>query len=73
MPLSSGQFVSYQSILLPLDGLVLICIRIREAFDLSGLAAEQAVEVGSDLVALLCLQVMTLGASCLELVSLCGF
>lgn len=69
MSLSSGHFVSYQSVFLPLNCLVLIRIRIREALHLTSLASEQAVEVGSDFVALLLLQVVTLGASCLESVS----
>lgn len=71
MPLSSSQFASYQSILLPLDGLVLIRVRVCKALDLTSLAAEQAVEVGSDLVALFLLQIVTLGESCLMMVSLC--
>lgn len=47
--------MSYQSILLPLNGLVLIRIRVCKALDLTSLTPKQAMKVGSDLVALVCL------------------
>ena len=57
---------TYQSVLVPLDALLLVRVGVREALDLASVAAEEAVEVGSDLVALALLQVMALRASCLE-------
>lgn len=43
---------AYQSVLVPGDTLLLVGIGIREALDRASLAAEQAVQVGADLVAL---------------------
>ena len=65
MHLSLGQCVTNQSILLPLNCLMLIRIRVRETLDLTSLAPKQAVEVGSNLIALLCLQIVTLSTTCL--------
>lgn len=60
----------YQSIFLPYDCLVFICIRVCKAIDLTGLTSEQTVEVGSNFVTLVCGKVVTLCASCLVGVSL---
>ena len=59
----------YQSVLLPLNCLVLVCIRVRETLDLTSLSPEQTVEVGTDLVTLGSVQVVALSASCLSCVS----
>jgi hypothetical protein len=47
------------------DTLLLVCLGVGEARDLTALAAEEAVQVRSDLVALALLQVVALRASCL--------
>lgn len=57
---------TYQSILLPYDSLLLVRIGVGEALDGAGVAAEQPVEVGADLVALGLLEVVALCASGLE-------
>jgi hypothetical protein len=47
------------------DALLLVGLGVGEAGNLTTLAAEKTVQVGSDLVALALLQVMALRASCL--------
>ena len=46
-----------------MDSLVLVGVGVRETGNLTGLAAEEAVEVGADLVALTLLQVVALSAT----------
>ena len=53
----------YQCVLFPLNPLGFICVRVRETFDLASLATKQTVEIGSDLVALVGLQVVALRTS----------
>ena len=57
---------TYQSLLAPLDVFRLVRLRVGEAFHLPGVATEETVEVGADLVALVGLQVVALCAPCLE-------
>ena len=59
----------YQGVLFPVYCLVLVCVGVGEAFDLAGFTSEEAVEIGSDLVALAFAKGVTLGASCLRGVS----
>lgn len=61
-----GTVGTNQSVLFPFDAFLLICVGVGEALDLTGLTAEQTVQVGSDLVAFAFLQVMALRASCLS-------
>lgn len=61
-----------QSILFPLDALLLVCVGVREALDLASLTTEQTVQVGSDLVSFTLLQVVALCASCLSSTSAAG-
>lgn len=63
----SGTMGTNKSTLFPLDALLLVCVGVREALNLTGLAAEQTVQVGADLVPFTLLQVMALRASCLPL------
>jgi len=49
-----------------MDALGLVRVRVGEALDLASLAAEQAVQVGADLVTAALLEGVTLGASRLE-------
>ena len=58
--------VSYQSVVVPRNALLLVGVGVRETFDLTRLSAKETVEVGADLVALTLLQVVALSASCLE-------
>lgn len=62
-----GAMGTNKSSLFPLDALLLVCVGVREAFNLAGLAAEQTVEVGADLVPFTLLQVVALRASCLPM------
>ena len=57
---------AYQSVLFPCYCLVLVRVGVGEAFDLAGFTPEEAVEVGSDFVALAFAEGVTLGASCLK-------
>jgi hypothetical protein len=56
---------AYQSLLIPSDALLLVCVGVGEALYLSGLASEQTMEVRADLVAFASLQGVTLCASSL--------
>ena len=55
-----------ERVLVPGDALLLVGIGVRVAIDLTGLAAEEAVEHGTDLVALTLLQGVALRAARLE-------
>jgi len=55
-----------QCVLVPGDALLLVGVGVRVAVDLAGLAAEEAVEHGADLVALALLQGVALSAAGLE-------
>lgn len=66
MRASSLSSSPYQCALIPFNTLLLVGVRVCEALDLAGVAAKEAVKVGSDLVGLALLQVMALRASCLE-------
>lgn len=57
---------AYQSILLPCDALLLVGVCVRVALDGAGVAAEEAVERGADLVAAVLLDGVALGAPGLE-------
>jgi len=57
---------SYQGVLLPYQVLRLVRVRVREALYRASVAAEEAVEVGANLVALGGLEVMALCAASLE-------
>ena len=43
---------AYQSVLVPGDALLLVGVGVREALDRASLAAEEAVQIGANLVAL---------------------
>ena len=58
--------MSYQSALFPNDSLLLVCICVGVSLNRAGVAAEEAVEVGADLVTLARLEGVALRASCLE-------
>jgi hypothetical protein len=62
-PVSINARSTYQSVLAPGDALGLVCIRVGKARHLARLAAEEAVQLGSDLVALASSQRMALRAS----------
>jgi len=55
-----------ESVLVPVDGALLVGVGVGEALDLTRLAAEDTVELRADLVALAGLQGMTLCATGLE-------
>lgn len=55
-----------EGVLLPGDALLLVGVGVGVALDLAGLAAEEAVEHGADLVALTLLQGVALRAAGLE-------
>lgn len=55
-----------QCVLVPGDALLLVGVGVRVAVDLAGLAAEEAMEHGADLVALTLLQGVALSAAGLE-------
>ena len=57
---------TYESILLPCNALLLVGVCVGEALDGAGLAAEEAVERGADLVAAVFLEGVALGAPGLE-------
>lgn len=57
---------TYQSVLLPLDTLLLVGIRVGVTLNGTGVAAEQAVQGGSDLVAAAGLDGVALGTTGLE-------
>ena len=61
---------AYQSVVIPGDALLLVRVGVREALNLTGLAAKQAVQVWADLVALALLQRVALSASGLDGVSI---
>lgn len=61
-----GAVGTNQSVLFPFDALLLVCVGVREALDLAGLAAEKSVQVGPDLVPFTLLQVVALRAPCLS-------
>jgi len=52
-----------ECILLPGNALGFVCVGVREALYLTGLSAEESVEVGSDFVTLFGYEVVTLGAT----------
>lgn len=54
---------TYESLLVPLNTLLLVGVRVGESVNGTGLASEEAVKVRADLVALAFLQVMALSAS----------
>lgn len=56
---------AYQAVLVPRDTLLLVGVGVGEAVDLARLAAEEAVKLGADLVALVGLQGVALGATSL--------
>ena len=68
---SACQWLSntYQSVVIPGDALLLICVGVREALNLTSLASEQAVKIWADLVTLALLQCVALSASRLPGVS----
>lgn len=55
-----------EGVLVPGDTLLLVGVGVRVAGDLAGLAAEETVELGTDLVALALLQGVALSAAGLE-------
>lgn len=57
---------TYQSVLLPLDALLLVGIGVRVALDGTSVATEQAVQSRADLVAAASLDGVALGATGLE-------
>lgn len=57
---------TYQSVLLPLNTLLLVGIRVGVTLNGSGVTAEQAVQSGSDLVAAARLDGVALGTTGLE-------
>ena len=59
--------LTYQSLIAPRNVFRLVRLRVRKAFYRAGVPSPKPVEVGTDLVALLSLQVVTLCTSCLEL------
>ena len=59
------KIATYQRVLLPRHSLILVGLGVCETFDLTRLAAEKAMQVGTDLITLVCFEVMTLCASCL--------
>ena len=63
---SADPSVTYQSILCPCDTLLLVCIGIREPFDLTSLTPKEPVQIGTYFVAFARLQVVALGAPCLN-------
>jgi hypothetical protein len=62
-PVSANARRTYQSVLAPGDALGLVCIRVGKARHLARLATEEAVQLGSDLVAAASSQRMALRAS----------
>jgi hypothetical protein len=58
--------LTYQSVLLPLDALLLVGIRVGVTLDGAGVTAEQAVKSGTDLVAAASLDGVALGTTGLE-------
>ena len=66
-----GSVVSYKSVLVPLDTLLLVGVGVCVAIDSTGVAAEKTVKVGADLVALTLLQVVALCAAGLIYVRRC--
>jgi hypothetical protein len=58
--------VTYQSVLIPGDALLLVGVGVRVALDLTSLAAEETVKHGADLVTLTLLQGVALRAAGLE-------
>lgn len=57
---------AYQSVLVPLNGLLLVGIGVCVSGDRASLASEQAVQVGTDLVSLTITESVALSASGLE-------
>lgn len=57
---------TYQSVLLPLDALLLVGICVGVTLDGAGVTAEQTVQSGSDLVAAASLDGVALGTTGLE-------
>ena len=55
-----------ESVLVPVDGTLLVGVGVGEARDLAGLTAEETVELRADLVALAGLQGVALSAAGLE-------
>lgn len=62
-----GGMGTNKSILFPLDALLLVCVGVREALNLTGLAAKQTVQIGPDLVSFTLFQIVALRASCLSI------
>lgn len=58
-----GKANAYQSVLLPLNTLLLVGVGVRETLDLTTVATEEAVEVGADHVGTALLKGVALSAS----------
>lgn len=58
--------MTYQSVLVPFDALLLVGVCVGVSLDGAGVAAEEAVEGGADLVAAVLLDGVALGAPGLE-------
>lgn len=56
----------YQSVLVPLNGLLLVGIGVCETLNGTSVAAEKTVQVGTDLVSLTLTESVALSTSCLE-------
>lgn len=61
-----GGMGTNKSILFPLNALLLVCVGVREALHLTGLAAKQTVQIGPDFVSFTRFQIVALRASCLS-------
>jgi len=59
---------TYESLFIPSDAFLLVCFSVREAFDLTGLTAEETVQIRSDFVSFAGFEVMALSASSLAMV-----
>lgn len=57
---------TYQSVLIPGDALLLVGVGVGVTVDLASLAAEETVQVGTNLVALTLAESVALGATGLE-------
>lgn len=62
-----GGMGTNKSVLFPLDALLLVCVGVREALHLTGLAAKQTVQIGPDFVSFTLFQIVTLRAPCLSI------
>lgn len=66
MAVKGGRVVAYESVLVPGDALLLVGVGVGVAFNGTGLAAEEAVERGADLVDAASLDGVALRAARLE-------